>query len=251
MARGRPLCVGGGGSRDHRHPASIRTGVAIRQWSRDRPGRAVRSRPGQGRAAPLLPRSAHLGLRDRGDRSRRGRGRGAGLLPPARSGRQPSGGVLPADHRAGEPVPLRGGVSGLPRIDSRTPSATGHRTAARHSALPPPSRRRGVQLQRGLGPLLRTAGRRDRPLLRRPRPVGHALPRRPAGLPAGRRHRPAPLRLVARAGGRLHVATHRDDPGQRGQRSRPLHRLAGSGRLLPDRQARDPAAPRAGPWRAR
>ena len=103
------------------------------------------------------------------------------------------------------------------------------------------------RLLRGLGALHRAARRRDGPLLRRSRPLRHALVRRLARLPAGGRHRaarpgldPAARRSTSWAS---NTALAREQHRQRGG---PLHRLARPGARLQDRPARDPPAARRG-----
>ena len=100
----------------------------------------------------------------------------------------------------------------------------------------------------GWGLYAERARRGDGPLQRRPRAAGHAVLRRAARLPAGRRHRRA--RTWAGRGSRRssscgqHTATTRENVAQRG---RPLHLLARPGAGLHDRQARDRPAARARP----
>ena len=70
----------------------------------------------------------------------------------------------------------------------------------------------------------------------RPRPDRHALVRRLAGLPAGRRHRDARARLDPPAGDRLHARAHGAGPEQHRERGRPLHH-DGRARRSPTRSA--------------
>ena len=108
-------------------------------------------------------------------------------------------------------------LTGLPRVpDARRPDG-----------------RRG--LRRGLGPLLRAAGRRDGPLpVRRPGAARHA---RRAGVPRrapGRRLRAARHGLDPRPGDRVHARARYAADGRRRDRGRPLHDLAGPGAVLQD-----------------
>ena len=206
-----------------------------------------RAAAGAGRAGSRTTTSRRASS-SRSTRSRPRARRWRYYRPPAVDGSRP-GAHVPAGQAPAGAVPVRVRGAGLPRVGARPPPAAGHRPDAGPAALPAAPRRRGVQLQRGLGALRRAAGRGDGPLQRRRRPARHAVVRRAAGLPAGHRHRRAPLRLVAGAGRGVRLAAHRHHARAHRQRGRPLHLLARSGAGLHDRPAGDRPAARALPAR--
>ena len=109
--------------------------------------------------------------------------------------------------------------------------------------VPAPPRADG--LRRGLGPVHRAAGRRDGPLLGRPRPARDAVVRRLARGPARRRHRHPRDGLAAPAGHRLHARPHGPRAAQHRQRGRPVHRAGRARRSPTSRPAGAAAPPRA------
>ena len=170
--------------------------------------------------------------------------------PPAPDGSRP-GRVPRQPARPHRPRPGRDRVDRLPRGDPRPPPAARHRLRAHRPARVPPPVVGPHRVRRGLGALHRAAGRRDGPLRERPRPARDAGQRRVAGLPAGRRHRPARPGLDPPAGDRLHGRPRPGEPRRDRRRGRPLHRHARPGAGLQGRPARDPAPAGRRPGRAR
>ena len=140
---------------------------------------------------------------------------GGGVLHTGRHRRVPTRHLLPQHVESGGTAPLRRRGRRLPR-GRPGPPLPAH---DRHGGDRPgagPARAARHRLCRGLGPLRRTAGRRDGPLHRRRRPHGPLRGGLVAGQPACGRHRPARLRMEPPAGRRLAPGQHAD-PAHRDQ----------------------------------
>ena len=197
----------------------------------------------------LVRPPARGGLRARGDPGARGGGRRARVLHAARPRRVATGHVLHERQQADRADVLRPRVGRLPRGGARAITSRS-RWRWRLPDLPmhpPPAAVH--RLRRGLGPVLRAAGRRDGPVLLRAAAHGHAVGRRVARIPPRRRHGAARLRLDPSAGGRLHAREHAGGADRRRVGDRPLHRDAGPGAVVHDRAARDRAPARSGATR--
>ena len=165
------------------------------------PGRTRRSRPGSG----SCPRRRASSSRCPSTRS--ATRRSPTTAQPAMDGSRP-GPVRDQHLGAHDPPALRGPGARVPRGRAGAPPAARDRQELTGlPGVPAPPRADGVR--GGLGPVHRAAGRRDGPLLGRPRPHRRPLVRCVARVPARRRHRHARARLDAPAGHRLHARAHR------------------------------------------
>ena len=157
---------------------------ATRSWRRPRPRWRAPTRPCRpGSAGSRAPRARSCGCRAHEEGTRPS----PTTASPPRDGSRP-GPVLDQHVGARDAAALRGGGPRLPRVRPRPPPPDRDRAGADGPArVPAPPR--PDRLRRGLGPVHRAPGRRDGPLLGRPRPPRHALLRRLARLAPRRRHR--------------------------------------------------------------